>query len=155
MTMVLNQPVEDFSFTTTETDKPVSFSDFAGKNIVLYFYPKDNTPGCTIESKDFRDFHDEFLALDTVVLGVSRDNLKSHHKFKTDCDLPFPLITDAEETLCRYFDVLKEKSMFGKKSIGVVRSTFLIDKKGIVRKEWRNVNVIGHVVEVLQAVKDL
>lgn len=150
--MTLNQPVENFSFITTGSDKPVSFSDFKGKNIVLYFYPKDNTPGCTIESKDFRDFHDEFLTLDTVILGVSRDTLKSHDKFKADCELPFVLITDADETLCRYFDVLKEKIMFGKKAVGVVRSTFLIDKKGVVKKEWRDVTIMGHVEEVLKSI---
>jgi peroxiredoxin Q/BCP len=152
MKMALNKAIENFSFMTTASDQPTSFSDFKDKNIVLYFYPKDNTPGCTIESKDFRDFHDEFLALDTVVLGVSRDTLKSHDKFKTDCGLPFPLITDTDEALCRYFDVLKEKTMFGKKVIGLVRSTFLIDKKGVVRKEWRNVTIMGHVTEVLSAV---
>lgn len=153
--LTLNHPVENFTFMTTESDTPLSFADFKGKNIILYFYPKDNTPGCTIESKDFRDLHDKFVALDTVVLGISRDTLKSHNNFKCKYTLPFPLISDPEQVLCHYFEVMKEKSMFGKKVHGIERSTFLIDKNGVLKKEWRKVSVLGHAKKVLEEVKAL
>jgi len=148
MHAILNQPIKNLAFSTTENPH-TSFADFKGKIIVLYFYPKDNTPGCTIEAKDFRDLYTKFLAADAVILGVSRDSLASHEKFKTDCELPFPLISDDKEELCHYFDVIKEKNMYGKKVMGVDRSTFLIDREGVLRQEWRNVKVPGHVQEVL------
>lgn len=127
--------------------------DHEGKQVVLYFYPKDSTPGCTIEAKDFRDAYQDFLALDTLIFGVSRDSMKSHDSFSTKCGLPFPLISDADERLCRHFNVLKEKSMFGKKVRGIVRSTFLIDKTGAIKQEWRDVSVPGHVQAVLALVR--
>jgi thioredoxin-dependent peroxiredoxin len=153
-TASINQPILDFSFPTTK-DSPKSFSECMGKNIVLYFYPKDNTPGCTQESKDFRDLYSQFLELNTEVFGISRDSLKSHEKFQCKYDLPFELISDHNEQLCKYFKVIKPKNMFGIKSLGIERSTFLIDSKNILRKEWRKVKVLGHAQEVLEAVKKL
>lgn len=150
----LGSPVADFSAPATG-DKTVRLSDFKGKNVVLYFYPKDNTPGCTTEGQQFRDFHDEFKALNTVILGVSRDSLRAHENFKAKQAFPFDLIADTDETLCKQFDVIKLKKMYGKESLGVERSTFLIDKQGVLRKEWRKVKVNGHVEQVLDAVKNL
>lgn len=150
----LNQPVTNFSFTTTDQEQE-NFANLRGKNVVLYFYPKDDTPGCTLESKTFNDFYPEFTKHNTLVLGVSRDNLKSHHKFKDKYCLNFPLITDEKEELCEYFNVIKLKNMYGKKVRGIERSTFLIDKNGILQREWRNVKVEGHIEEVLAAVKSL
>ena len=125
------------------------------KNLVIYFYPKDNTPGCTLEGQDFRDNHKKFLKLDTEILGVSRDSIKSHENFVSKQDFSFQLLSDPDEIMCKAFDVMREKSMYGKKYIGVDRSTFLVNPKGIVTKEWRSVKVKGHVLEVLEAVKDL
>lgn len=133
------------------TAGPLRLSDFKGKKMVLYFYPKDNTSGCTQESKDFRDSFKEFKRLNTVILGISRDSLKSHDKFISDHCLPFTLISDPDESLCRLFDVMKEKSMYGKKYIGIERSTFIFDETGNLIKEWRNVKIPGHIAEVLQA----
>ena len=135
--------------------KTVKLTDLKGKNIVLYFYPKDSTPGCTIEGQDFRDNIRKFRARNTIILGVSRDNLKSHEKFKAKQCFPFELLSDVDETLCNLFDVIREKNMYGKKLMGIVRSTFLIDDKGMLRNEWRKVKVDGHVDEVLKAVKEL
>lgn len=135
------------------TAGPLTLGDFKGKKIVLYFYPKDNTSGCTQESKDFRDSLKAFEQLNTVILGVSRDSLKSHDKFIRDHCLPFALISDPDESLCRLFEVIKEKSMYGKKYMGIERSTFILDETGVVIKEWRNVKVPGHVTEVLQALQ--
>lgn len=126
-----------------------------GQHLVLYFYPKDLTPGCTIESKDFRDHLKDFEKLNTRIIGVSRDSMASHEKFKKDCGLPFELISDEEETLCKLFGVIKKKTMYGKEVLGIERSTFLIDKAGILRKEWRGVKVDGHAKEVLEAAKGL
>lgn len=131
------------------TDGPHSFADFAGKNIVLYFYPKDNTPGCTQESQEFRDRLADFSKKNTVILGISKDSLKSHEKFIADHGLNFPLISDPDETLCQLFDVIKEKNMYGKKYLGIERSTFLFDTGGKLIQEWRKVKVNGHVDEVL------
>ncbi len=128
-----------------------SLADYAGQQVVVYFYPKDNTSGCTQESKDFRDHLKQFEKLNTVILGVSRDSIKSHEKFITDHDLNFILISDPDETLCNFFDVMKEKSMYGRQYMGVERSTFLFDKTGKLVKEWRNVKVPNHVKEVLEA----
>ena len=133
----------------------LSNKDFEGKNFVIFFYPKDNTPGCTLEGQDFRDNHKKFLKLDTEIVGVSRDSIKSHENFISKQDFSFQLLSDPDEIMCKAFDVMREKSMYGKKYIGVDRSTFLVNSKGIVTKEWRSVKVKGHVLEVLEAAKDL
>ena len=144
------------SFTIPATgEKDISLSDLKGKNVVLYFYPKDSTPGCTREGQDFTDNIRQFRARNTVILGVSRDSIKSHENFKAKQKYSFDLLSDKDEKLCAQFDVIKEKNMYGKKVIGIERSTFLIDEKGVLRKEWRKVKVDGHVSEVLEAVKIL
>lgn len=137
------------------TDGPQSLNNYKGKRIVLFFYPKDNTSGCTQESKDFRDNLAKFKRQNTVILGVSRDSLKSHDKFIAYHELNFTLISDPDETFCEMFDVMKEKSMYGRKYMGIERSTFLFDEKGALVQEWRKVKVPGHVEEVLAAVKAL
>lgn len=129
--------------------------DYAGEPVVIYFYPRDNTPGCTREGEAFRDHFEEFGRLGCRILGVSRDSLKSHEKFAEKYRFPFPLIADTNETLCRQFDVIKEKNMYGKKVLGIERSTFLFDEKGNLVREWRKVRVPGHVEEVLDAVREL
>jgi len=136
-------------------NKILKLSDLKGKNIIIYFYPKDATPGCTIEGQNFRDNIRKFSSRNTIVLGVSRDKINSHEKFKKNQKFPFDLLSDEDETLCKIFDVIKEKNMYGKKFIGIERSTFLIDEKGILRKEWRKVKVKGHVEEVLTALKEI
>lgn len=146
--------VKNFKLAATG-DKEISLDDFKGKNVVLYFYPKDSTPGCTTEGQDFRDAKARFTRLNTVVLGVSRDSLKSHENFKAKQKFNFDLLSDAEEKLCNQFDVIKMKNMYGKQVRGIERSTFLIDEKGVLRQEWRKVKVKGHVDEVLEAVKSL
>ena len=148
------KPVPDFEADATG-GRPVKLSSLKGKSVVLYFYPRDDTPGCTLEGQDFRDHHDQFKKLKTVILGVSRDSLKSHDKFKGEQCFPFELLADPDEQLCKLFDVIKEKNMYGKKVMGVERSTFLIDGGGVLRREWRKVKVDGHVAEVLAAVKAL
>jgi thioredoxin-dependent peroxiredoxin len=154
MTPALNKPLPDFDAQATGG---VEFTPaaFAGKIVVLYFYPKDNTPGCTTEAMQFRDRHKEFVKAGAVVFGVSRDNMASHDKFKQNLGLPFELIADTEEKLCHMFGVVKNKIMYGKKVKGIERSTFLIDGTGTLRAEWRGLKVAGHVDEVLKAVKDL
>jgi len=146
--------IADFSLPATG-DKTLSLSDFKGRKLVIYFYPKDSTPGCTTEGQDFRDRYQAFQDLNTDILGVSRDSIRSHENFRRKQDFPFDLLSDKDESLCRQFDVIKEKSMFGKKSMGVERSTFLIDSEGVLRQEWRKVKVPDHVDEVLEAVKAL
>ena len=136
-------------------EQTISLSALKGKRVVLYFYPKDSTPGCTIEGRAFRDHVKKFRALNTVILGVSRDSLKSHENFREKECFPFDLLSDADEKLCRMFDVIKEKNMYGRKVMGIERSTFLIDENGILRNEWRKVKVEGHVSEVLDAVRNL
>ncbi len=136
-------------------EQTIRSKDLRGKNVVLYFYPRDDTPGCTLEGKDFRRYNNKFQQLDTVVLGVSRDTVASHEKFKTKFGFPFDLLADTDEKLCNTFDVIKEKNMYGKKVMGIVRSTFLIDADGVLRQEWRKVKVDGHVREVFAAVKAL
>lgn len=126
-----------------------------GKNYVFYFYPKDSTPGCTQEGGDFRDLYSQFQKLNTEIFGISRDSLKSHENFKAKQDYPFELITDPDEVLCKLFDVIKLKNMYGKEFLGIERSTFLVDEKGKLRNEWRKVKVKGHAEEVLEAVKSL
>lgn len=133
----------------------LSNKDFIGKNLVIYFYPKDSTPGCTTEGQDFRDNFKVFKKLNTEILGVSRESIKSHENFKSKQSFPFELLSDADEKVCKTFDVMKLKSMYGRQYIGIDRSTFLINIKGKIIKEWRSVKVTGHVEEVLQAVKDL
>ena len=146
--------VPDFEMPATG-DKTIKLTDLKGNNVVLYFYPKDSTPGCTLEGQDFSDNIEEFNSRGTIILGVSRDSIKSHEKFKTNQSFPFDLLSDRDELLCRLFDVIKEKNMYGKKVMGIERSTFLIDVSGTLRKEWRKVKVKGHVNEVLEAVKTL
>jgi peroxiredoxin Q/BCP len=142
-------------FEVDSTGGKVSNKSLLGKVVVLYFYPKDNTSGCTTEGCDFRDHIPAFRKLGAVILGVSRDSLASHEKFRTKFEFPFDLLADGDETLCRLFDVIREKNMYGRKVMGVERSTFLIDQKGVLRREWRKVKVPGHVEEVLQAVRAL
>ncbi|MBC7202678.1 MAG: peroxiredoxin [Pusillimonas sp.] len=141
-------------FCVESTDGTVDNSRLKGKWTVLYFYPKDNTPGCTTQAQNFRDYISEFNALDCQVFGVSRDSLKSHGNFITRQSLPFPLISDPEETLCELFGVMKLKNMYGKQVRGIERSTFLINPKGVLVQEWRGLKVPGHVDKVLQTVKD-
>jgi peroxiredoxin Q/BCP len=135
--------------------KTLSLNDFEGRTLVLYFYPKDNTPGCTREGQDFRDAYQEFTAAGADVVGVSRDSVKTHENFCAKQSFPFDLISDPDETLCKQFDVVKEKNMYGRKYMGVERSTFIIDGEGVLRAEWRKVRVPGHVAEVLEAVRSL
>ena len=136
-------------------NKTLSNKDFINKNLVIYFYPKDSTPGCTTEGQDFRDNYKEFKKYDAEILGVSRDSVKSHENFKSKQSFPFELLSDPEEKMCNAFDVMKMKSMYGKQYLGIDRSTFLIDKAGKVKREWRSVKVKGHVDEVLSEVKNL
>lgn len=152
--VLLKHAVPDFSLPST-AGHDQTLSSLRGKNIVLYFYPKDCTSGCTVEGQNFRDKFDEFKKLNTVILGISRDTMKLHHKFKSEQAFPFELLSDAEEKACKLFDVLKEKNMYGKKVIGIERSTFLIDKHGTLIHEWRKVKVDGHVDEVLAKIKEL
>lgn len=155
MTMAkIGNKVTDIKLASTD-DQIIQLSDFRGKNIVLYFYPKDNTPGCTLEGQDFRDNKRKFSARNTVILGVSRDSVKSHENFKSKQSFSFDLLSDPDEKLCKQFDVIKEKNMYGKKVIGIERSTFLIDENGVLVKEWRKVKVKGHVGEVLEEIKKL
>lgn len=153
-TVQLDQPVSDFTAQAT-SDKQVTLADLKGKNVIIYFYPKDSTPGCTTEGQNFRDLYAEFQSLNTEIFGVSRDGLKAHENFKAKQSFPFELISDPNETLCRQFDVIKLKKMYGKEHMGVERSTFLIDGAGVLKAEWRKVKVKGHVEEVLEAVKQL
>jgi peroxiredoxin Q/BCP len=150
----LGEKVADFSLPATG-EKSLSLKDFKGQNLIIYFYPKDSTSGCTLEGQNFRDLFEDFQKSDTTVLGVSRDSIKAHENFKSKQNFPFDLLSDAEEELCRQFDVIHEKNMYGRKVMGIVRSTFLIDRKGVLRKEWRKVRVKGHVEEVLEAVQSL
>lgn len=144
------------AFTAEATGgRKVSSDDLVGRPWVLYFYPKDDTPGCTTEGKGFRDHYEEFRRNGIEILGVSRDGLESHEKFKAKYELPFDLIADPDEKLCALFDVIREKNMYGKKVMGVERSTFLIDADGVLREEWRKVKVDGHAENVLQAALSL
>jgi len=150
----LDDIVPDFSAAMT-SDKTFRLSDYRGRKIVLYFYPKDNTPGCTTEGIRFRELYPEFQAADTEIFGVSRDSLRSHENFRAKLEMPFQLISDPEETLCAMFDVIRSKTMYGKAVRGIDRSTFIIDASGRLVKEWRGVKVPGHVDEVLEFVKAL
>jgi peroxiredoxin Q/BCP len=136
-------------------NKDIDLKSMRGRNVVIYFYPKDSTPGCTTESCDFKANHAKFKRRNAVVLGISRDSVASHEKFKTKYKFPFDLLSDAAEKACGIFDVIKEKNMYGRKVMGIERSTFLIDDKGKLRQEWRKVKVKGHVDDVLEAVGNL
>ncbi len=135
-------------------DQTIHLKSLRGKKVVIYFYPKDSTPGCTTEGQDFRDLHTKFKRQNAVILGVSRDNLASHEKFKAKQKFPFELLSDPDEALCKKYDVIKEKTLYGRKFMGIERSTFLIDERGKLREEWRKVKVKGHAAEVLEAVKN-
>ena len=151
---MLDKPVPDFELPATG-GRNFRLTQARGRTLVLYFYPKDNTPGCTTEGQRFRDLHGEFLEHDCEVFGISRDSLKSHESFKGKMSFPFDLLSDADEIACKIFDVIKMKNMYGKKVRGIERSTFVIDHNGIVRREWRGVKVPGHVEEVLDFAKTL
>lgn len=152
MPVAVGQPVPDFS--AESTAGTFHLADHAGRHVVLYFYPKDNTPGCTAESMDFRDRHDDFLAAGATIVGVSRDSIRSHEGFKSKLGLPFELVSDADEQLCAQYGVIKQKNMYGKQVRGIERSTFLIGPTGILLREWRGLKVPGHVDEVLAAVRE-
>jgi len=150
----LNLTVPEFSCAMTG-NQAINLSDYKGKNIVLYFYPKDNTPGCTTEGMQFRDLHPQFQQANSEIFGISRDSIRSHEGFKSKLEMPFELISDPDETLCLMFNVMKMKNMYGKQVRGIERSTFVIDASGKLVKEWRGVKVPGHVDEVLEFVKAL
>ncbi len=150
----LDKKVPDFK-AASSGEKTFQLADCKGKNLVVYFYPKDNTSGCTREGQDFRDNYSKFKRNKAIVVGVSRDSLKSHENFKAKQEFPFDLLSDQDEALCALFDVIKEKNMYGRKVMGIERSTFLIDSDGKLRKEWRKVKVDGHVEDVLAAVREL
>jgi len=150
----MNRVVGDFSAAATG-DKTVRLKELRGKNVVIYFYPKDSTPGCTTEGRDFNVLLTRFKRQNTVIFGVSRDSIASHEKFKEKQGFKFDLLSDPDEALCRKFDVIHEKTLYGRKFMGVVRSTFLIDADGKLRRDWRSVKVKGHAEEVLAAVKAL
>ena len=151
---VMNRVVADFTADATG-DKKIRLKELRGQHVVLYFYPKDSTPGCTQEGLDFKALHARFKRQGAVILGVSRDSLASHEKFKAKQGFPFDLLSDPDEKLCKKFDVIREKTLYGRKFMGVERSTFLIDEAGKLRAEWRKVKVKGHAEEVLDRVKML
>jgi len=153
VTPILNRVAPDFKCPATG-DQTIQLRSLRGKKVVLYFYPKDSTPGCTTEGQDFRDLRAKFKRQNAIILGASRDSLASHEKFKAKQKFSFELLSDHDEVLCKKFDVIREKTLYGRKFMGVVRSTFLIDENGKLRKEWRKVKVKGHAAEVLEAVKN-
>ncbi|HEX4855716.1 MAG TPA: peroxiredoxin [Limnobacter sp.] len=153
MSVEINSPVPGFSAACTGGE--FSLAAQAGKNLVIYFYPKDSTPGCTTEGENFRDLHAEFQKAGCEIFGVSRDSLKSHDNFKAKLGLPFELISDPDEKVCEIFDVMKMKNMYGKQVRGVERSTFVINRKGVLVQEWRGVKVPGHAQAVLDFVRTL
>ena len=153
-TLMMHQAVADFQLTAT-SGKTFKLSDYLGKNLVIYFYPKDSTPGCTTQGIQFRDAYNDFQANDTEIFGVSRDSLKSHENFKAKFTFPFELLADTEELACTLFGVIKMKNMYGKQVRGIERSTFIIDKNGSLIQEWRGVKVEGHATEVLTFIKTL
>lgn len=152
--ITLGNPVPDFKAISTG-DKTVKLSNYFGKYLVIYFYPKDNTPGCTQEGQSFRDNIEKFTALNTVILGVSRDTVRVHESFKCKQQFPFDLLSDPDEQLCQLFDVIKMKNMYGKQVRGIERSTFLINPQGQLVHEWRKIKVKSHCEEVLQTLRDL
>ena len=151
---MLTQPIPDFEVPSTG-NKVFRLSQTPGKNLVIYFYPKDDTPGCTTEGQQFRDAYTEFTKLDCDIVGISRDSINSHENFKMKMGFPFELLSDADETVCKVFNVIKMKNMYGKQVRGIERSTFVLDAKGGLQREWRGVKVPGHVQEVLEFVKTL
>jgi peroxiredoxin Q/BCP len=153
VSIAVDQAVPDF--TAAATGGEFTLSALRGKKVVLYFYPKDNTPGCTTEGLQFRDLYPQFAAAGAEIVGVSRDSVRSHDNFKAKLELPFPLVSDADEALCSLFNVIKMKKMYGKEVRGIERSTFLIDANGVLRLEWRGVKVPGHVDEILESVQAL
>lgn len=148
---VLNKKVPAFKAPATG-DQILKLSDFKGKNLILYFYPKDNTPGCTTEGNDFSAMYKKFQKKNTEILGISRDSIKKHENFKTKFKFPFDLLSDEDEALCTLFDVIKLKKLYGKEYLGIERSTFLINEKGVLQQEWRKVRVKEHVQEVFDAI---
>ncbi|MDT8451665.1 MAG: peroxiredoxin [Gammaproteobacteria bacterium] len=150
----IGKKVKNFSIAATG-DKNINLEDYNGKKVVLYFYPRDSTPGCTTEGQDFRDANAHFAKHNAVILGVSRNSIKSHENFLSKQQFNFDLLADEDESLCSQFDVIKMKNMYGKQVRGIERSTFLIDEQGVLRQEWRKVKVKGHVEEVLTAAKAL
>ncbi|MDI4637117.1 MULTISPECIES: peroxiredoxin [Halomonadaceae] len=154
MSVSLGNPVPDFTATAT-SDTTVTLSELKGKQVVIYFYPKASTPGCTTEGGDFRDHKDAFDDANTVILGVSRDGIRAQENFKAKQDFNFELISDKDEAVCKLFDVIKLKKLYGKEHLGIERSTFLIDSEGKLAREWRGVKVKGHVEEVLDAAQAL
>ena len=146
--------VQNFSLEGT-SNLQFNLNDFAGKNIIIYFYPKDSTPGCTNEGIDFKDLYESFINLNTEIFGISRDSLKSHENFKAKYHFPFELLSDPDEVACQLFDVIKMKNMYGKQVRGIERSTFVINTEGELIQEWRGVKVNGHVVEVLDFIKNI
>ncbi len=152
MTLCLNKKAPAFTADATG-EQTLSLKDFKGKNLIIYFYPKDNTPGCTQEGQDFRDHYTQFKRAKTAILGVSRDSVRVHTNFKAKHEFPFDLLSDPNEELCKLFDVIHLKKNYGKEYMGIVRSTFLIDSKGVLQEKWLNVRVKGHVEEVLSATR--
>lgn len=148
----IGEHVPDFTIASTG-DKNISLSDLKGNNVIIYFYPKDSTPGCTTEGQNFRDNFKQFTQLNTMIFGVSRDSIRSHENFKKKQELPFDLLSDVDEALCNIFDVIKLKKLYGREYMGIERSTFLLDTEGKLVKEWRKIKLKGHVDEVLEAVK--
>ena len=151
---MLNELVTDFELPAT-SEKTFKLSDYLGKTLVIYFYPKDSTPGCTTQGMQFRDHYAAFQAANAEIVGISRDSLKSHENFKAKFSFPFELLSDSEEVACDIFNVIKMKNMYGKQVRGIDRSTFVIDKDGVLVKEWRGVKVDGHVEQVLDFIKTL
>ena len=154
MAIQVGKPAPTFTLPDAN-GKTVSLKDFKGKHVILYFYPKDSTPGCTTEGQEFRDHIQQFANANTVILGVSRDSLRKHENFKAKQSFPFELLSDEDESLCRQFDVIKLKKLYGKEYMGIDRSTFLINTEGLLVQEWRSVRVKGHVQAVLAAVQQL
>jgi len=154
MTVEINKSIPDFEADSTG-NTPFKLSDFIGKKVLIYFYPRDNTPGCTQEGKDFRDNIEQFSAFNTIIFGVSRDSVKVHEGFKAKQEFPFELLSDKEEKLCDLFDVIKMKNMYGKQVRGIERSTFLINEEGVLIYEWRKVKVKIHIEEVLQKLQEI
>lgn len=152
MAFTVGDKIPDLKLAATG-GREVAFRALRGKPLVVYFYPKDNTPGCTQEGQDFRDLYEQFTALDAEVLGISKDSVRSHENFAAKYEFPFPLLSDPDEAACKAFDVIREKSMYGRKYMGVDRSSFLFDAKGVLVREWRSVKIKGHVAEVLAALK--
>lgn len=151
---MVNQPIADFELPATGGAN-FKLSAMRGKPLVIYFYPKDNTPGCTAESQQFRDLYPDFQKAGCEVVGLSRDSISSHEKFKARFTLPFPLLSDESEVVCEQFGVIKEKNLYGKKVRGIERSTFVLDSSGVLRREWRRVKADGHASEVLQFIHSL